>query len=69
MKKNSASVMKAKIPKAPGPIALCNVGKVIPTTKLAPQLDILPSAIALGRGPTSNNSDPTKYGIGPSPSP
>lgn len=37
--------------------------------KFPPQLKELPSAIATGLGPTSNNSDPTKNGMGPRPMP
>lgn len=43
--------------------------KVIPTQKFPPQLNIDPQAMAIGLGPTSNNSDPMKYGMGPKPIP
>lgn len=46
-----------------------NEVKVIPTKKFPPQLHIDPQAIATGLGPTSNSSDPMKYGIGPKPIP
>jgi len=42
------------------PIRLWRLGKVIPTMKLPPQLAMLPIAIAIGRGPTWNNSVNTR---------
>ncbi|CAG5108799.1 Protein of unknown function, partial [Cotesia congregata] len=38
--------------------AVAIVGNNNPTIKLPPQLQILPTAIAVGRGDTSNNSEP-----------
>lgn len=68
MKSNKHTVIAANIPKDPAFRVLCIVGKDIPITKLPPQFAILPSAMALDLGPTSNNSEPIKYGIGPKPS-
>lgn len=58
-----------KIKKVYAPIIFSIVGNIMPTKKFPPQLKTLPSAIATGLGPTSNNSDPMKYGIGPRPIP
>lgn len=58
----------ANIRNTEGPIAFCRVGNVIPTIKLQLHEDKLPKDIAAERGATSNNSDPIKNGIGPSPS-
>lgn len=60
---------KVKIRKTYGPIAACNEGNSIPTTKFPPQLNTLPNDIAAGLGPTSNSSEPIKNGIGPRPIP
>lgn len=59
----------AKMEKDAAPRQLFMVGNDNPTMKLPPQLAMLPKAMALGRGPTSNNSEPIKYGIGPRPIP
>ena len=59
----------ANIRKVYGPMTLSTIGNVMPTIKFPPQLQTLPSAIAIGLGPTSNSSDPIKYGIGPRPIP
>ena len=69
MKINSKTAIKAKIKNDPAPKYDCINGKHIPTIKFPAQFAILPSAIALGRGPTSNSSEPIKYGIGPRPIP
>lgn len=60
MKKNRHTVIPAKMKKLQDPIELCILGNVMPTKKLPPQLAILPKAIALDLGPTSNSSEPTK---------
>ena len=58
----------AKIRNTEAPIAFWRVGNVIPTIKLQLHDDKLPNDIAADRGATSNNSEPIKNGIGPSPS-
>lgn len=45
----------------------CNVGKPIPTIKLAIQLTNTAMAIALGLGPWENNSAVIIHGIEPGP--
>lgn len=61
-------VIVANIANDPEPKAFCILGNVMPIKKFPPQFAILPIAIALDLGPTSNNSEPMKYGIGPNPS-
>lgn len=61
--------MAANMQNDTAPMQLFMVGNVRATKKFPPQFAILPKAIAAGRGPTSNNSDPMKYGIGPKPIP
>lgn len=49
------------------PQMLWMAGNSIPTMKLQPQEEMLPKAMAAGRGPSSNSSDPMKKGMGPIP--
>jgi hypothetical protein len=54
--KVSSAVQVAKGRKEKASIAACIEGNAMPTRKLAPQLAMLPRAIAAGRGPTVNSS-------------